>query len=637
MGYNHWRYSKDGEQIGWLEIDVKDSSVNILRIEVMREWAELLKEISADTDLKALCFVSGKPGGFVYGADIAEFDTLKTEEDVRNLITLADQVLSAIERLDIPTVCGIDGVAVGGGLEVALPFDRIVGVNQPRTKLGYPEINLGILPGYGGTGRALRRAGMAASLDMVLSGRLISAEHALSMQLIDRLVEDENSLHAAMREEISVPRIADHTEDAESIEAALAAAEAKYCDSAIETNTPAPFQIIRHFRRGAGDWQKLVQTERDIFVPLLLGEASFHLRRAFLMNDAVRKTARGDSQISHVHVIGAGTMGGDIAAVAALNGFSVSLSDRDAGAIDKAIARAAKLFARRLKTEDASAQAMARLYSDPDAARLADADIIIEAVAERLEVKRAVFSAVEAAAKPEAILATNTSSIMIEDIATALNRPERLIGLHFFNPVPVLPLVEVIFGTQSDDSYIARAMCFAGQLKKMPIKVKSEKGFLVNRALLPYIYKAICLMLAGESADKIDQAMVRFGMPMGPIELADQVGLDVCYDVGLVLGMPEAAETALKEKLSAGTLGRKTGSGFYAWEDKRALRDRATYPQEKLDRLAAELLAPMVDKCRTAVAEGIVASPDDADIGCILGIGFPRYRGGPLGWAEYRR
>ncbi|MGB1183321.1 MAG: 3-hydroxyacyl-CoA dehydrogenase family protein, partial [Candidatus Puniceispirillaceae bacterium] len=258
-------------------------------------------------------------------------------------------------------------------------------------------------------------------------------------------------------------------------------------------------------------------------------------------------------------------------------------------------------------------------------------------VAERLEVKRAVFSAVEAAAKPEAILATNTSSIMIEDIATTLNRPERLIGLHFFNPVPVLPLVEVIFGTQSDDNYIARAMCFAGQLKKMPIKVKSEKGFLVNRALLPYIYKAICLMLAGESADKIDQAMVRFGMPMGPIELADQVGLDVCYDVGLVLGMPEAAETALKEKLSAGTLGRKTGSGFYAWEDKRALRDRASYPQEELDRLAAELLAPMVDKCRTAVAEGIVASPDDADIGCILGIGFPRYRGGPLGWAEYRR
>ena len=355
------------------------------------------------------------------------------------------------------------------------------------------------------------------------------------------------------------------------------------------------------------------------------------------MNDAVRKTARGDSQISHVHVIGAGTMGGDIAAVAALNGFSVSLSDRDAGAIDKAIARAAKLFARRLKTEDASARAMARLHSDPDAARLADADIIVEAVAERLEVKRAVFSAVEAAAKPEAILATNTSSIMIEDIATALNRPERLIGLHFFNPVPVLPLVEVIFGTQSDDSYIARAMSFAGQLKKMPIKVKSEKGFLVNRALLPYIYKAICLMLAGESADKIDQAMVRFGMPMGPIELADQVGLDVCYDVGLVLGMPKAAETALKEKLSAGTLGRKTGSGFYAWEDKRALRDKAAYPQEELDRLANELLAPMVDKCRTAVAEGIVASPDDADIGCILGIGFPRYRGGPLGWAEYRR
>ena len=637
MSYNHWRYSKDGDQIGWLEIDVKDSSVNILRIEVMREWAGLLKEISADTNLKALCFVSGKQGGFVYGADVAEFDTLKTEEDVRNLITLADQILSAIEGLEIPTVCGIDGVAVGGGLEVALPFDRIVAVNLPRTKLGYPEINLGILPGYGGTGRTVRRIGMAASLDMVLSGALISAEQALSMQLIDRLVEDADSLVAAMREEISIPRIADHKEDSESVKAALAAAQAKYCDKAIEENTPAPFQIMDHFRRSAGDWQKLVQTERDIFVPLLLGEASFHLRRAFLMNDAVRKTARGDSQISHVHVIGAGTMGGDIAAVAALNGFSVSLSDRDAGAVDNAIARAAKLFARRLKTEDAVAGAMARLHRDPDAARLGDADIIIEAVAERLEVKRAVFTAVEAAAKPEAILATNTSSIMIEDIAAALDRPERLIGLHFFNPVPVLPLVEVIFGNHSDDDYVARAMYFAGQLKKMPVKVKSEKGFLVNRALLPYIYKAICLMVSGESEDKIDQAMVRFGMPMGPIELADQVGLDVCYDVGQVLGMPEAAEAALMAKLSAGKLGRKTGSGFYVWEDKRAIRDRAVYPQEELDSLAAALLAPMVDKCRTAVAEGVVASPDDADIGCILGISFPRYRGGPLGWADYPR
>jgi len=226
---------------------------------------------------------------------------------------------------------------------------------------------------------------------------------------------------------------------------------------------------------------------------------------------------------------------------------------------------------------------------------------------------------------------------MIEDIAAALDNPGRLIGLHFFNPVPVLPLVEVIFGQQSDSEILSRAMRFSGQLKKMPVKVKSEKGFLVNRALLPYIYEAISRMVAGQSADKMDQAMVSFGMPMGPIELADQVGLDVCYDVGRVLGMPEAAEIALKAKIDAGTLGRKTGSGFYEWDDKKAIRARADYPATELEDLASALLAPMIDKCRSAVEQGIVASRDDADIGCILGIGFPGYRGGPLGWADYPR
>jgi 3-hydroxyacyl-CoA dehydrogenase/enoyl-CoA hydratase/3-hydroxybutyryl-CoA epimerase len=330
-------------------------------------------------------------------------------------------------------------------------------------------------------------------------------------------------------------------------------------------------------------------------------------------------------------------MGGDIAAVAALNGFSVSLSDREASAVEKAVLRAASLFERRLKTDKAIADANSRLIADVAGAHIGNADIIIEAVAERLEVKQAVFKEVEKAAKPGAILATNTSSIMIEDIAASLNQPERLIGLHFFNPVPVLPLVEVIFGAQSDSDVLARAMCFAGQLKKMPVKVKSVKGFLVNRALLPYIFKAICLMEDGESADKIDQAMVRFGMPMGPIELADQVGLDVCYDVGKVLGMPQAADNALAAKCGAAMLGRKTGSGFYDWEGKKALRERAVYPAAELDALAADLLAPMIDKCRTAVSGGVVASADDADIGCILGIGFPRYRGGPLGWADYPR
>ena len=637
MSYQHWRYTIDETRTGWLEIDVKDSSVNILRREVLDEWAQLMTEIKGDDQLSALCLVSGKSNGFVYGADIAEFDLLKGPDDVNDLIVCAHQIMNDIEALAIPTICGIDGVAVGGGLEVALPFKQIIAVRQPGTKLGFPEIHLGLFPGFGGTGRSLRRVGVAASLDMVLSGRLLGADEAFSLNLIDHVIEDASELRAAMRAQLAGSSLQDKTETPETFDAALVTATQTYCAKADKDATPAPFEIIDHYRRSAGDWKKLVQSEIDIFASLLLGEASHHLRRAFLMSDAVRKTARGDSAIVHVHVIGAGTMGGDIAAVAALNGFQVSLSDQDSTAIDKAIARATALFARRLKSEKAQQDAQDRLVADPQSLGIAKADIIIEAVAERLEVKQAVFKAVEEQAKSEAILATNTSSIMIEDIAQILDHPERLIGLHFFNPVPVLPLVEVIFGPQSQSDYLSRAMCFAGQMKKMPIKVKSEKGFLVNRALLPYIYKAISLMCEGENPDELDQAMVKFGMPMGPIELADQVGLDVCYDVGTVIGMPTPASDALQQRIKAGQMGRKSGTGFYQWDGKKALRERADYPKERLEKLANILLEPMIEKCRTAVSEGIVATQDDADIGCIMGIGFPRYRGGPLGWANYPR
>lgn len=637
----HWQYRVDDQNIGWLELDVANSSVNILRREVMAEWAEVMQHISQNEMLAGLCFLSGKERGFVYGADIPEFDELKTEADVHQLIELADTILSAIEALACPTVCGIDGVAAGGGLEIALAFDRIVVTGGGQTRLGFPEIHLGLMPGYGGTGRALRRVKAEQVLDMVLSGRLLGAEEAASYGLVDTVIEEAGAgavhLRAALKDSLNQPPVPDFVQTDAEVEAAIVAAEETVLPRFRADQTPAPFLICEHFRTFKADWRALVKAERERFSQMLLGEASHHLRRVFMLNDMVRKTARGDAQINRVHVIGAGTMGADIAAVAAMSGFEVTLNDMDAQAIDRAIGRAGKLFERRLKAQDKTEAALARLTPDPAGDGVATADIIIEAVAERLEVKQAVFTSVEAAAPSGAILATNTSSIMIEDIATALQTPSRLIGLHFFNPVPVLPLVEVIAGAQSDSEIIARAMRFSGQLKKMPVKVKSVKGFLVNRALLPYLFKAIEVMASGEEPDKIDQALTGFGMPMGPIELCDQIGLDVCFDVGQVLGMSQTAAAALQGRLSAGKLGRKSGAGFYDWDDKKAVRARAAYPQAELDGLATALLAPMVEKCRSAVADGIVDSADDADIGCILGIGFPSFRGGPLGWADYPR
>ena len=325
-------------------------------------------------------------------------------------------------------------------------------------------------------------------------------------------------------------------------------------------------------------------------------------------------------------------MGGYIAAIGTMAGLDVTLTDMNEAAIQDAIVRAKKLFERRLKSDDKVALALTRLRIDLDGNGATDADLIIEAVAERLEVKQVVFKNLEVVSKATAILATNTSAIPLEDIATALNAPERLIGLHFFNPVPVLPLVEVIWSKYSDPKIVSRGMQFAGQIGKMPVRCKSAPGFLVNRALLPYIFKAIEAVAGGENADHIDEALVDFGMPMGPIELADQIGLDVCLDVGIVLGMPPAAKALLDQKCKTGTIGRKSGSGFYEWDGNRAIRAHQSQDPKVMTAIAKNMLAPTIEECRQAVDEHVVDSADSADAGMIFGIGFPGFRGGPLNW-----
>ena len=358
------------------------------------------------------------------------------------------------------------------------------------------------------------------------------------------------------------------------------------------------------------------------------------LRRVFQLSDVVKKNGRGDPLVKHIHVIGAGVMGGDIAAVAALSGFYVTLQDLNVDAIDSALRRARELFERRLKDREKVTVAMDRLIADPAGEGLAEADLLIEAVAESLDMKRSVFSAAEKKMKSNAILATNTSAIPLEDIGAALQHPERLIGMHFFNPVPVLPLVEIVYTDVSDKSFIERAMFVSGVMRKQPIRCKSSPGFLVNRALIPYVFKAIDAVLDGANADMLDEALVRFGMPMGPIELADQIGLDVCHDAGMVLGISKGSEAYLKNMIAAGTIGRKSGSGFYKWSDKKAIRPRETYDDDLLNKTASDLLAPLVAECQSAVAEGVVDTADMADAACLFGVGFPAHTGGPLFWHD---
>ena len=633
----HWLANIDEDGIAWLYLQTVGKSVNVLNNAVMTELECLLDRLENKKDLRGVALLSGKKGGFVYGADIHEFETLKTASEVANHMLYVHGLFNRIEALPVPSCVGVDGIAVGGGLEIALTFDRLFITSSSKTKLGFPEVNLGIMPGYGGSGRAYGRIGTKAVLDMMVSGRPIGSIDAIKTGLADELVDKPDDLEKSMREWIigcngEKPIFTELETAADAT--AIAAAKDKYLKRLRSDHTPAPAAIIEHVENFGHDKSAMSASEIDVFPNLMVSSASKNLRRVFYLTDAVRKSARGESGIKRMHVVGAGVMGGDIAAIGAMAGLDVTLTDMNDAAIVGAIARAKKLFERRLKSDEKVALALARLRTDLDGNGATDADLIIEAVAEKLEVKQAVFKNLEAVSKASAILATNTSAIPLEDIATALNGPERLIGLHFFNPVPVLPLVEVIWSKYSDPKIVSRGMQFAGQIGKMPVRCKSAPGFLVNRALLPYIFKAIEAVAGGEKADHIDESLVDFGMPMGPIELADQIGLDVCLDVGIVLGMPPATKALLDEKCRTGTIGRKSGSGFYEWDGNRAIRAHQSKDPRVMAAIAKNMLAPMIEECRQALDENVVDTADSADAGMIFGIGFPGFRGGPLNWSK---
>jgi 3-hydroxyacyl-CoA dehydrogenase/enoyl-CoA hydratase/3-hydroxybutyryl-CoA epimerase len=637
QGLQHWSVSVDADNLCWLTLDVAGKSVNVLTHAVMAELGQILDWLDQQDNIAGIGMLSGKPGGFVYGADIAEFELLTTADDVLQHMQMVHGLFNRMESFGAPTIVGIDGIAVGGGLEIALTFDRLLTTASNKTKLGFPEVNLGILPGYGGSGRAYGRVGTAVVTEMMMSGKPLSANAALAAGLIDETVDDAADLQPTMatwltqQSQQKPPRQQrENTAD----QSALDAARAQFLKRLRADHSPAPFAIIDHVARHGHSAAAMSAGEMDIFPDLMVGTASKNLRRLYYLTDKVRKTARGNSAIQNLHVVGAGVMGGDIAAVAAMSGLKVTLTDMNENAMNAAIDRAAQLFARRLKSDDKITAARNRLTADPDGHGAAHADLVIEAVAEKLPVKQAVFAALEQVIKPDAILATNTSAIPLEDIAAALQDPSRLIGLHFFNPVPVLPLVEVIWSQYSNQDFVTRGMQFAGQIGKMPIRCQSAPGFLVNRALLPYMFKAVEAVAAGEDADQIDESLVEFGMPMGPIELCDQVGLDVCLDVGMVLGIAPAAEAVLREKCEAQNLGRKTGTGFYQWDGNRPIRPRAAVDAARMADIAAAMLAPMIEQCQQAVDEGVVDSADSADAGMIFGTGFPGFRGGPLHWSQ---
>lgn len=637
-----WSFDLDFEGIGWLTINTPDSPVNTLSRETLSELVGIvstLEELANSGELKGVVLLSAKESGFIAGADVTEFDDMSDPGVLKAALDRTHALFDRIEALKVPVVAGIHGFCLGGGLELALACQYRVAVNDDKTRIGFPEVNLGIFPGFGGSGRSIRQAGPVDAMQIMLTGKMLRASQARRMGLVDKLVRHRDTLRWEARKAVLQNR--------KSVEAPFAKRAAAFGPvrgyiankmreearkKASPEQFPAPYSLIDLFEEHGNDWRAMKQGEAERFIPLMASPTSKNLRRVFFLSEGLKKQGvRGKEKpvFRRVHVVGAGVMGGDIAAWCALRGMGVTLQDLDMERIKPALERAKKLFKKRLRTKTEIDNAVARLEADVSGKGLARADVVIEAVVENLEIKRKIFADAELRTKPGAILATNTSSIELERIAENLTAPGRLIGLHFFNPVAQLPLVEVIRSRFNSDADIARGAAFALAIGKSPVVVKSAPGFLVNRVLMPYMLAAVQRVEAGENKEQIDAAAVAFGMPMGPIELMDTVGLDVGKSVAEELGSPVPPASDFARLVAENKLGRKTGQGFYTWTNGKAVKGEVP-PHPNLAGLGRELVQPLVDATEIAVAEGVVASADLADIGVIYGTGFAPFLGGPM-------
>jgi len=639
-----WTLEQDAEGIAWLTLDKPNTSANVLSAAVLTELNERLAELERARP-RGLILISGKKSGFIAGADIREFTGITDEAGGYALIRAGQQVFDRLEALPCPTVAAIHGFALGGGLETALACRYRVAVANERLALGLPEVQLGLHPGFGGTVRSVRLLGVRPAMQLMLTGKPLRAKKALQLGLVDRLVS-EPELRAAAREFVlkaPPPRRAPLSERLLSTRIARpfvkGALIAEIARRAPRAHYPAPYAIIDLWARHGAHGAAAFEAEARSMARLFLSETSRNLVRVFLLTDRLKsgggKAAR---DLKHVHVVGAGVMGGDIAAWSALRGFTVTLQDRTLELVSPALQRAAELFDKRLADAAQRAAARARLRADVEGAGVPDADVVIEAIFENLEAKQQLYAQLEPRLKAGALLASNTSSITLESLAGKLAQPARLVGLHFFNPVAQMPLIEVVHGAATDAGAVQLASGFARRIDKLPLPCRSAPGFMVNRVLTPYTYEAMLAAAEGVPLQLIDRAAVAFGMPVGPIELVDVVGLDVAEHVGEIIAAqlqrPVTQVARLRELIAAKRFGRKSGEGFYRWEQGKPLKPEAAgeAPADLIDRL----ILVLVNECVACLRERVVEDADLVDAAVIFGTGFAPFRGGPLTYARAR-
>jgi 3-hydroxyacyl-CoA dehydrogenase / enoyl-CoA hydratase / 3-hydroxybutyryl-CoA epimerase len=638
-----WSLEIDADRVAWLKLDTPGASTNVLSGIVLRDLATRLADLAARPPA-GVVIRSAKPNGFIAGADIKEFLKIRTPEEGYALVRAGQDVLQALEDLPCPSVAALHGFVLGGGLELALACSYRVAADDPTLSLGFPEVLLGIHPGFGGTVRSVQLIGVRPALDLMLKGRPCKGPRALELGLIDELVPAPALLERAKSRVLRAPPAATAPFVDKLLNLSLARPFiARQAASALRHSVrreqyPAPYAILDLWQQygaaGAGSYE----AEARSISELMCTPTSRNLVRVFMLQDRLKSLGgKAAADFRRVHVIGAGVMGGDIAAWSAYRGMTVTLQDRSEVLIKPALDRAKSFFDKRLKDPAAAAAALARMRMDVNGDGVADSDVVIEAIFEDVDAKRAVYAELEPKLKPSAILATNTSSIKIETLCQRLRDPSRLVGIHFFNPVAQMQLVEVVQGTSTQAQVLQNALKFTRKLDKLPLPCKSAPGFVVNRILTPYVNEALFALEGGIPAAVIDRAGKAFGMPVGPIELTDMVGLDVSLHVGRVLAdaLQRRVPDVLVKLVEQKKFGRKSGEGFYVWREGKPVK--AESPQFAIpEDLEDRLILPMLNEAVACLREGVIEDADLLDAGAIFATGFAPFRGGPLQYASAR-
>lgn len=635
-----WRYGLTSDGIAWLALDRQGSSVNTISESVLRGLADHVDRFEMDLP-KALVIRSAKQAGFAAGADISSFDDM-SDDGAEALLKQGHDVLDRLAALECPTISVVHGAALGAGFELALACNWRIAIND--ASFAFPEVRLGLHPGLGGTFRLPALIGPTEAMTLMLTGKPVHTKKAKSLGIAD-VVCAERHVNAAIAAIVAGdvkrdgPDLLSHAfklHPARTLAAKRMRTEA--AKQAPPEHYPAPYALIARWQEHGDDPVEMQKGEIASFARLLKTETSQNLRRVFFLRQRLKDTARGEDGITHVHVVGAGAMGAEIAAWTALKGKSVTLGDVENEPLAKALQRAREICADKHLTSAETRDVLDRLLPDPNGYGIANADLVIEAAPEKPALKRKIYADLGGKMKLGAILATNTSSLPLAELADNAKTPADFAGLHFFNPASKLELVEVVAHDITSKATLDRLSAFCGSIDRLPVLVQDYPGFLVNRALTPYLLEAMVLMDQGVDKEVIDRAAIDFGMPMGPVALADQVGLDICLHVAQSLmkhlekPMPDVSKS-LRQKVEAGEMGKKSGKGFYDW------CDGTPYPDaggKGPDDLTDRLILPMLDACVECLRNDVARNADEVDAAMIFATGFAPFRGGPMHYARSR-